>query len=143
MSDATRNPATQCRQVKGDGERCRVKVDLSTDGLCLWHDPERATLAKEVQVRGGYNSRNRNRAVTVKPTDAPSAPKSLEDCVAYASWLTHAVVVGDIDSRTCKEAIAAVREVRMALEKRDLERMVEELKAQLKAEKARKGLRAS
>jgi integrase len=31
----------QCRRTTPAGDRCRVRVNLSTDELCLWHDPQR------------------------------------------------------------------------------------------------------
>ena len=35
----------QCRAIGWNGKRCKVSSNLSKDGLCLWHDPERRELA--------------------------------------------------------------------------------------------------
>lgn len=38
--------AQQCRAIKRTGDQCRVRVNLSLDGLCLWHDPARKREAR-------------------------------------------------------------------------------------------------
>lgn len=50
---AQRREAPQCRAITPKGDRCRVRVNLSADGLCLFHDPAREREAQRVRRRGG------------------------------------------------------------------------------------------
>jgi integrase len=45
--------APQCRATTPAGERCRVRVGLSPEELCLWHDPERVEEAARARGRAG------------------------------------------------------------------------------------------
>jgi integrase len=45
--------APQCQAITPAGERCRVRVNLSVDGLCLWHDPVRREEATRARVKNG------------------------------------------------------------------------------------------
>lgn len=36
----------RCKGTTSGGERCKVQVNLSAEGFCLWHDPERREAAK-------------------------------------------------------------------------------------------------
>lgn len=146
-SHQTPPPVVTCVATKHDGTRCRMLNELNPKtGLCPYHDPEREAEVGKRRRNGGLNGGghglNRIPPKVVTPEEAPPPPKSLEDCVTYASWATHAVTVGLIDPKTCREVIGAVRQVQSALEKRDLERKVRELEAALRAEKNRKKMHA-
>lgn len=51
--------APQCRGTASTGERCRVRVNLSADGLCLWHDPARKEEARRARGKGGRARKGR------------------------------------------------------------------------------------
>jgi len=63
----------------------------------------------------------------------PKAPKSLDDAVAFASWLTHAVCVGTLDARTAHESAYALNCFKESVAKRDLQREIAALRDQLEA----------
>ena len=72
------------------------------------------------------------------PEGVPSAPRCLEDAVKFASWLTRAIADGTIDARTGHESAYALNCFKAAAEKRDLERQVADLQAQLKVFKSQR-----
>lgn len=75
--------------------------------------------------------------------DVPPAPETLEDAVRYFAWITHSVAAGTLDARTGHEAAYALNGFKAAVEKRDLQREVEELRRTVEELKKRPRLAAS
>lgn len=99
---------------------------LSDSGLCVWHDPKRRAEAAAMRKRGGRATANRS---TVGPDDLPGGPpESFDDIVRWASWATWAVSQGLIDVRTSREVSTMLTTLRYALEKRDVETELKELR---------------
>ena len=117
------------------GTPCRSALNLSpVTGRCLMHDEARAEQRAVMRSRGGAAAKiARTKAKAADPVTVPGAPKTIEDAEKFASWLTHAVCVGDIDARTAHEAAVCLREFRGASEKRIMEREVKALRAKLAA----------
>lgn len=123
--------APQCVHIKDDGERCGSKSRINpNNGLCLWHDPLRQKKATELRRRGALSTKrtrqNEKRTRTVEATEAPPMPKTLNEVADWLAWLAVAVVTGQVDARTAKEATTAVDKLRLALKDRD--RLDERLK---------------
>lgn len=74
----------------------------------------------------------KRKAKATEPDGCPPAPRNLEDAAEFASWLTHAVTVGKLDARTAHEAAYSLRAFQAMVEKRDLQREIEGLRADLK-----------
>lgn len=116
------------------GTPCRSALGLGATGLCLTHDPARKTAAREVRAAGGRAAGAAKRAArVVLPTNVPAPPRTLDDAVKFASWLTHAVCVGTLDARSAHEAGYALNVFKAAVEKRDLQREIASLRAELAA----------
>ncbi len=130
-----------CGAAKVDGTPCRSYLNLSpATGMCLMHDPERAEERQRVTASGGRATGVAKRArKTADPEDVPSAPKTLQDAVTWSSWAMHAVACGRIDARTGHEIGYLVNAFKAAVEKRDLERQIHELRAELAAAQKRPG----
>jgi hypothetical protein len=131
---------TTCGDAGGknaQGAPCRAVMRLSaSNGLCLMHDPERTEELKAMRSAAGVASKeSKRRAKAALPADVPKAPKTLEDAVQFASWLTWAVCVGALDARTAHESAYALNCFKAAVEKRDLQREIEKLRAELAATK--------
>ncbi len=126
MSDHKR-----CRAITEGGTRCKIQNSLSEDGLCLWHDPERAEEAARARRRGGRNGGRVPKIRTAGMDEVPDPPQSVEDVVAWTSWATWAVATGKIDSRTAHEIGYLARALHAGLEKVDLSEEVEELRAMI------------
>lgn len=71
------------------------------------------------------------------PADVPPAPRTLADAVRLFSFITHAVASGKMGARIGHEAAYALTGFRSAVEKRDLEREIVALRAQLDTLKKR------
>lgn len=116
---------TQCSAVKPDGGRCGVRANLraTPDGpRCLWHDEARrkeATEARRKGQRAATEKRKGDRVRTVEAKEAPPMPKTLDEVADWLAWLAVAVVTGQVDARTAKEATTAVDKLRLALKDRD------------------------
>lgn len=123
MSDHER-----CRAITEGGTRCKIQNSLSEDGLCLWHDPERAEEAARARRRGGRNGGRRPKIRTAGADEVPDPPQTIEDVVAWTSWATWAVATGAIDSRTAHEIGYLARALQAGLEKTDLSEEVDELR---------------
>ena len=121
------------------GTPCRSSLNLSlTNGRCAFHDPERAATVREMRAKGGVAAgRAKRQAKTADPATVPANPKTLDDAVAYASWLTRAVCVGDIDARTAHESAYALALFSSSVAKRELQREVAGLRRQLDAIKGK------
>jgi hypothetical protein len=113
------------------GSRCRTKLNLSPDGLCLQHDPDRQEQAAEMRRAGGRATKGRG-AKHPDAANVPAIPRTLDDAARYAAWLTDATIRGTIDARTSHEASVALREFRQATEKAALEQQLKELQRQVK-----------
>lgn len=127
-----------CRARTASGRVCRIENNLR-DGLCLWHDPQRAQQAKAARRKGGQGrvaQRNTDRK-TVDVADALDAPETLDDIAQWASWCAHSVAVGLIDARTAREISYALTTLRGTLEKRDLAKELRELRDAVDALKER------
>jgi len=145
VDSAVDTPPNRCRATTVAGAHCQIASDLSVDGFCLWHDPLRTTEAQAARVQGNAagnaspkRAGNAGAIKTVTPELAPRAPETLDDAVQFASWLSHAVVVGLIDARTCREAAYALGQFRFAVEKRDLVRDLRRLQDQVDGLKKRR-----
>ena len=93
----------RCQAIKADGKRCGQKNNLSSEGLCIFHDPERKKQATEARRKGQKASTKKRldgKIKTVSASEAPPAPETIVDCAKWASWAVHAVAVGSIDART-------------------------------------------
>lgn len=131
MTDTTRT----CGAPTKAGTLCKCSMNISaTSGLCMMHDPERKAERAAIHRAGGSASGvARTRAKAADPATVPPAPKTIEDAEKFASWLTHTVCSGGIDSRTAHEAAVCLREFRGAAEKRIMERAIKALRAELAA----------
>lgn len=127
-----------CRGVTKAGEPCKSTMNLSADGLCLNHDPERREAARAVHAAGGRarGAKRREARAIETPNDTPSRPKNLEDATAYFSWLVDAGATGRLDARTVHECAFALKGFQSAAEKRDLERKLKEYVKLVKTLKA-------
>jgi integrase len=45
----TARPKVRCKGTTTSGERCKVRVNLSRDGFCLWHDAKRTREARQAR----------------------------------------------------------------------------------------------
>jgi hypothetical protein len=121
-----------------DGKPCRSPLGLGDNGLCMNHDPDRQAAAREVRAAGGRAAGEAKRAARVTlpgKGNVPAPPKTLDDAVKFASWLTHAVCVGTLDARSAHEAGYALNVFKAAVEKRDLQKEIAALRAELAAAK--------
>jgi hypothetical protein len=128
-----------CIGITKSGEPCRSQLGLSDAGYCLAHDPERREAALAMRSAGGHAAKaSKVRAKAALPEDVPRAPKTLDDAVKFASWLTHAVCVGTLDARSAHEAGYSLNVFKAAIEKRDLQREIAALRAELAAARKEK-----
>jgi hypothetical protein len=121
-----------CIATKADGSPCRTKFGLSAAGYCLQHDPERADEARAMRSKGGKAPRGPRPPASPVPLVVPPAPKTFDDAVAYASWLTHAIASGALDPKQGREATQALNSFRTALDKRDIAKRYDALAAFVK-----------
>ncbi len=99
---------TRCVAVKDNGRRCGSRSGLNpTNGLCLWHDPDREERADGARARGRENARKQKRRRprrgirVVEEWDLPGPPpQTLEDALRWASWAVGQVAVGRLDAAT-------------------------------------------
>ena len=122
------------------GEACGSSLGLCESGLCRFHDPELAAEVLAMRQAGGRaTAGSRRTARAALPANVPRAPETLQDAVAWSSWAMRAVAVGEIDARTGHEIGYLVNAFKAAVEKRDLQREIEELRAELAAARRRQG----
>ena len=91
------------------------------------------------QAGGRATAGSKRTARAALPANVPRAPETLQDAVAWSSWAMRAVAVGEIDARTGHEIGYLVNTFKAAVEKRDLQREIEELRAELAAACRRQG----
>lgn len=127
--------------VTRDGRPCRSTLNLGKTGLCLSHDPARIQEARAIRVKGGVAAGVSKRlAKAANPKLVPKPPRTLQDAVDWSSWAMHSVAIGEIDARTGHEVGYLVNAFKAAVEKRDLLREIEALRAELaEAQKLRRG----
>lgn len=89
----------------------------------------------EVNETAEPSKRGRPPNVGVFPGYAPPVPKTLNDAVKYLAWVVDMVVTGQLDARSAHEATGALKAFENAVAKRDLEREIAQLRAELKAAK--------
>ena len=100
------------------------------------HDPERAEELRAVHAAGGKAAGVAKRhAKAALPDGVPKAPRSLDDASQIASWITRAVLIGEIDVRVAEAATKAVRQFQLTEEKRAMQAELKALRAQLDAAK--------
>lgn len=123
----------QCTALTAAGQRCRQWTTVNLTGLCLFHDPGRKAERREAQSLGGINN-----AAPVLPKRIPRVPKTLSDLVAYLAWIVNATARGELDKDTAAKMTYTLTSMRGALTQRDLEHQVTQLRAELKAARARR-----
>ena len=106
-----------CKATKANGEPCRATTNLSPEGLCFAHDPERREAAQAARVKGGEA---RGKAVVVRAKhevrdtrewhryvqleDLPARPlKDAKAVQEWLIWLAKITVTGVIDPATSRE----------------------------------------
>src|SRR5438309_9243801 len=96
-------------------------------------------LTPEARRRGG-KSRARQarlgRAVrVVGPEDVPGGalPKTLDDCIAWSSWLAFASATGLLDPASCRECNRSLGTLKDSLNKADLLKRIKALEVKLRA----------
>src|SRR2546426_777271 len=95
-------------------------------------------LDADARRRGGQTRAAKARfakAVRVVPADAVpggKAPETLDDCIAWASWLAFAAVTGALDGVTVREANRSLATLKDSLHKRDLLARIRELERKLR-----------
>jgi hypothetical protein len=113
------NPVTApqaCLGRNDQGLPCGVRNNLSADGLCIWHDPQRVAQAVEARRRGRRHQGKRSgRSVTVLAAELPYPLDSVADCVRWSRWITEKVLTGDISPDVANRALSAVKEMRLSL----------------------------
>lgn len=127
----------RCSAPAKRGGRCKCQnaLALQEDGtyLCVFHDPARRGRALAIQTKGGKVRWER------RPATPPPPPTTLDEAIAYSSWLTHAVTSGHIDPRRAAEATRALGTFTRALKERDVAQRMAAIEAQLKALKTGHG----
>jgi hypothetical protein len=147
--DHMKNEQKRCGDAGGrtkSGAPCRQRMNLSPEtGLCVFHDPGRKDELRAMVAAGGKAKGEKIRKEkAANPDFAPRAPRSLSEAATFASWLTHAIVTGEVDARVGYNAAFALKAFQSLAEKRDLQREVEKLRAELaEAQKRSPKLRAS
>lgn len=120
--------ARYCGAVTLDGTTCKQVVGVNGSGRCIWHDPARAAEATEVRRKGRIAN-----ARTPSPDDVPPppGPDTLAQVIAWHTWTAGGLARGQLDKATATSLTYCLMQLRAALVSRDLEREVEELRAQV------------
>ena len=123
--------AEHCRGIKPDGSPCDVLAQLSPEGYCLWHDPQRAHEAQAARARGSETANERRRAKKIRAASADQLPDrpldDLDGVVLWLVWLAKMTVTGLIDTGTSRETGRILGTLKTALEVRDYRRRLREL----------------
>lgn len=132
--DATRTCGDAGGLTKA-GTACRCSMNLSpANGRCVMHDNERLAERLAIRSAGGAASKvAKTKAKAADASEVPAAPRTLSDAVAVSSWITHAVLIGEIDVRVAEAATKSVRQFQLSEEKRALEGEIKKLRAELAA----------
>src|ERR1019366_3860860 len=104
------------------GTPCRSVLNLSpATGKCLMHDETRATERASMRSAGGAAAKvARTKGKAADPVTVPPRMKTLADAVAMASWITNAVMRGEVEARTAESATKACRQFQLGEEKATL-----------------------
>jgi hypothetical protein len=121
------------------GAPCGATLGLGEEsGLCVVHDPERATQSMLDRREGGrlsgiVRSLERERRATTRPENLPTfPPDNLERLAAWHIWAANAVATGEIAARTGDTIARLLKELRPVLLNLDLEKKVKQLEQALK-----------
>lgn len=117
---------------------CRTHCDYTSE--CDYTEEEvQASRSKGAQAK---NRKEREDGVRVVDSDSvPEAPESLEDAQKWAAWAAVQAATGNLDAKTARVTVYAVRAFKDVTEKVDLQERVEALEDEL-AEAQRGGLEA-
>jgi len=77
--------STTCKYRRKDSSWCRANAQ-ATNGLCLFHDPEKAADGRRARRAGGIS---RSRVAAVLPPDTPDCP--LEDARDVSKFLAQSI----------------------------------------------------
>lgn len=120
-----------CRALKADGEPCRQVMNLSDNGLCVFHDPARTEELREMRSRGGKRMSQiiaEERGVCDAPT---TALDSLDGVAEHLAWTIRAVEGGQLTAKEGRELAATLDRLRVALTDRDLHKKFRKLQKEL------------
>ncbi len=128
---------TTCGDAGGrtlKGAPCGMHLNLNPEsGLCLNHDPTRQAEALEMRVAGAKaRAAKLRKRKAAMPKDCPPAPKTLREAEAVASWITFAVLSGELDPKVAEAGVKSVRQFQLTIEKRTLQDRVKELERALR-----------
>jgi hypothetical protein len=122
----------RCQAMTAAGERCRQASSVNESGFCTFHDPERVEEAMDARRRGGQGTRGRRKDEEPPALDVPELEATLEGVVRFQAWVATAVARGAMEPKVGSSLTYALLNLRGALEKRDMERIVEDLRTQLR-----------
>ena len=77
--------SAKCQFRKKDGSRCRANAQ-ATNGLCVFHDPEKAADGRRARQAGGIS---RSRVAAVLPPDTPD--HRLQNTQDISNLLAHSI----------------------------------------------------
>ncbi len=101
---------------------------------CIWHDPDRQAEAVAARQRGkeavSANARKRRLVRTEDPT--PPLEASLSGVVARMTWVVQQASAGRIEPKTLTAMVYALSNLRVSIEKMDLDGKLAEARAELK-----------
>jgi uncharacterized Zn finger protein (UPF0148 family) len=124
-----------CRGIKPDGTPCDVIAQLSPEGYCLWHDPQRVTEAHAARSRGAEAANEQRRAKKIRAASSDQLPDrpldDLDGVVQWLVWLARMTVTGQLDPSTSRETGKILATLKAALQVRDYARRLRELERQL------------
>ena len=104
------------------------------------HDEARRDLADRARAAAGASvttvaaPQRDGKYRVVPPSAVPRGrpPKSLDDCIRWASWLAFAAVTGALDGISVREANRSLGTLKDSLNKRDLLARIKELERKLR-----------
>lgn len=140
-----------CGHEKDSGDLCEVSFGLcDCHGQCWSHSPCREGERQEARSKGGHSTaRKRKQEDAVLPADSPAAPTSVEEAARMLSWLSGAVLRGEVDRHTARDACYVLRafvdaaEVDVEERLEDVEADQEAMREQLQAMKRRGDMRSA
>lgn len=124
--------AQRCKAITRRGTRCEITVSLSREGFCLWHDPKRTEQARTARVRGGHEAKKVRKARRLNPDTIPAEPQTLDDIIAWSAWIARCVALGSLHPKKAQAMSRSLANMRTALERRDLAKEVEQLRAEIR-----------